>query len=63
MLNVKMINIKFLNVHYESKGNCWFISAATGIIQNYALFKRVVPFENSFEGPLYTGLLYISNSI
>jgi hypothetical protein len=34
----------------------WFISAATGIIQNYTLFKRVVPFDNSFDDDSYTGL-------
>jgi hypothetical protein len=39
-------------------GNCWFISAATGIIQNFALFKRVVPFDNSFENSVYTGAFH-----
>ena len=39
-------------------GNCWFISAATGIIQNYTLFKRVVPFDNSFDDSLYTGAFH-----
>jgi hypothetical protein len=39
-------------------GNCWFISAACGIIQNYNLFKKVVPFDNSFEDSEYTGKLF-----
>jgi len=37
-------------------GNCWFISAATGIIQNYSLFKKVVPFDNTFDDKYYTGI-------
>jgi len=36
-------------------GNCWFISAAAGIIQNYDLFRKVVPFDNSLETNEYTG--------
>lgn len=39
-------------------GNCWFISAATGIIQNYNLFRRVVPFDNSFEDGQYCGAFH-----
>ncbi len=41
-----------------SLGNCWFISAATGIIQNYDLFRRVVPFDNSLEDSDYTGAFH-----
>ncbi len=40
-----------------SVGNCWFISAATGLTQNYNLLKKVVPFDNSFEDGKYTGSL------
>jgi hypothetical protein len=40
-------------------GNCWFIGAATGIIQNYGLFQRVVPFDNTFEDSQYTGFFLI----
>lgn len=36
-------------------GDCWFISAAAGITKNYNLFKRVVPFDNSFRNDVYTG--------
>jgi len=36
-------------------GNCWFIAAAAGIIQNYDLFRKVVPFDNSLENNEYTG--------
>ena len=39
-------------------GNCWFISAATGIIQNFYLFRRVVPFDNSFDDTKYTGAFH-----
>ena len=41
-----------------SLGNCWFISAATGIIQNFALFKKVVPFDNTFDNDKYTGAFH-----
>ena len=37
-------------------GNCWFISASIGIIQNFDLFKKVVPFDNSFEDSVYNGI-------
>jgi hypothetical protein len=40
-------------------GNCWFISAATGIIQNFTLFKRVVPFDNTFNDANYTGMILL----
>ena len=36
-------------------GNCWLLAAAAGIVQNYQLFKRVVPFDNSFNDTEYTG--------
>jgi hypothetical protein len=39
-------------------GNCWFISAATGIVQNYSLFKRVVPVDNYFDDQNYTGAFH-----
>ena len=38
-----------------SLGNCWFISAAAGIIDNYHLFKKVCPFDSSFKENKYTG--------
>jgi hypothetical protein len=41
-----------------SIGNCWFISAATGLTQNYNLLKKVAPFENSFQDSNYTGWLF-----
>lgn len=39
-------------------GNCWFIAGATGIIQNFDLFRKVVPFENSFDDAKYTGAFH-----
>lgn len=39
-------------------GNCWFISGACGIIQNYDLFGRVVPFDNTLEDNGYTGAFH-----
>ena len=39
-------------------GNCWFISGACGIVQNYELLKKVVPFENSMKDFDYTGLSF-----
>jgi len=38
--------------------NCWLISAAAGIIQNYNLFKKVVPFDNSFDNHEYCGAFH-----
>jgi len=29
-------------------GNCWFIAAVTGIVENRSLFAKVVPVDNSF---------------
>lgn len=36
-------------------GNCWFIAAASGIIENYDLFKKIVPLDNSFLDEDYLG--------
>ena len=41
-------------------GNCWFVSGATGIIQNFSLFRRVVPFDNTFDDEYYTGFNIIN---
>lgn len=43
---------------YFLKGNCWFIAAVTGFIENYNLFKIVVPFDNSLEDSDYTGAFH-----
>lgn len=39
-------------------GNCWFISGATGVLQNYNLFKRVIPLDNTFNETEYTGAFH-----
>ncbi len=39
-------------------GDCWFVSAASGIIQNYNLFRKVVPFDNSLEDSEYCGAFH-----
>lgn len=36
-------------------GNCWFIAACVGIMQNKKLFSKVVPKDQSFSDN-YTGL-------
>jgi hypothetical protein len=39
-------------------GNCWFVAAAYGIIENDDLFRKVVPMDNSFDDEQYSGILY-----
>ena len=36
----------------------YHIIKATGIIQNFSLFKRVVPFDNSFDDSVYNGIFF-----
>lgn len=38
-------------------GNCWFVAAVSGLIENSDLFKKVVPFDNSFSDDSYNGTL------
>ena len=42
-------------------GNCWFVAAASGIIENIDLFKKIVPFDNSFSNDEYSG--YFKNCL
>ena len=36
-------------------GNCWFVAAVTGIIENTDLFKKIFPLDNSFSEEEYCG--------
>lgn len=38
-------------------GNCWFVAAASGIIENLDLFRKIVPPDNSFDEDSYSGVL------
>jgi len=65
----QFISSKFINKdnymnYFETKdlnqgflGDCWFIAAVAGILQNYNVFKHVIPYhENSLEEEEYTGI-------
>lgn len=39
-------------------GNCWFVAAASGIIENIDLYKKIVPFDNSLDDEEYAGYLF-----
>ena len=47
-------NIQKLS-YFQYIGDCWFVAAVAGILQNFAIFKKVVPFDNTFQE--YTGLI------
>jgi hypothetical protein len=36
----------------------WFVAAAAGIVENFDLFKKIVPFDNSFSDDSYCGLFH-----
>jgi hypothetical protein len=48
-------------LNQKQLGDCWFVAAVAGICQNYSIFQKVVPFDNSFQKSKYTGLLFNSN--
>ena len=59
LAELKRINSYFYGFIFDLfklKGNCWFIAGVAGMIQNYELFTRVVPFDNYFDDSRYTGL-------
>jgi hypothetical protein len=39
-------------------GNCWFIAAAVGIMQDKTLFAKVVPQNQTLSGPNYAGIFH-----
>jgi hypothetical protein len=41
-------------------GNCWFISAVSGLVENKSLLHQVIPKDQSFSREIYAGIFHFN---